>query len=121
MLALLRNPYVLLGALVVLLMTFAGGVKVGGDYAKGRAAREEVLIAKAGEKASQAAAAAISKIKVVNQTNRTRIEREIVKVPDLSACHAGDTLRGVLDDALAGKAGADSASGSVVPGADPAR
>jgi hypothetical protein len=121
MLALLRNPWVLLGALVVLMATFAGGLKVGGDYAKGQAAREEVLIAKAGEKASQAAAAAISKIKVVNQTNRTRIEREIVKVPDLSTCRAGDGVRGVLDDALTGKARPDAAPGGGVPSPEPAR
>ncbi len=131
MLALLRNPWVLLGALVVLLGTFAGGIKVGGDYVwdvilnhpkvKGRAAREEVLIAKAGEAAQQAAAEAISKIKVVNQTNRTRIEREIVKVPDLAICRAGDSVRGVLDDALTNKASPDAAPGSGMSGTDSPR
>lgn len=121
MLALLRNPWVLLGAFVVMLALFASGVKVGITHAQGQAAREEILIERASEKAARVAAEAISKIKIVNQTNRTRVEREIVKVPDLTTCHAGDALRGVLDDSLAGKAGANAAPDSVVPGTDPAR
>lgn len=121
MLALLRNPWILLGAFVVMLALFASGVKVGTSYARGQAAREEILIAKAGDAAAIRAAEAISKIKVVNQTNRTRIEREIVKVPALTTCHAGDAVRGVLDDALSGKARPEPAPDSVVPGAVPAR
>lgn len=115
MFALLRNPWVILGAVVVLGGVFAAGIKTGNDYARGRAARDAVLVQQAVDKIAQETAVAISRIKVVNQTNRTRIEREIVKVPDLTTCRAGDDVKRVLDDALAGKAGTDPATDSVVP------
>ena len=112
------NPYVLAGAVVALVLAAGGGFHFGSNYAKGKAAREEVLIAKAGEAAQQAAAAAIAKIKVVNQTNRTRIEREIVKVPDLATCNAGDAVKRVLDDALTNRASSEAANGGVVSRTD---
>lgn len=114
----LANPWVLLVLLVTLIAASAGGAKLGYNYAEGKHAREEVLIQQAGEAAQRSAADEIAKIKIVHQTNQTRLEREIVKVPDFSQCHAGaDALR-VLNGALTGQAGTEPAGGGVVPKAD---
>jgi hypothetical protein len=114
----LANPWLLLA--VVLLLGAAGfqGFRMGSQYSDGKHARETVLIQKAAEAAQAAAADEISKIKIVHQTNQTRLEREIVHVPDFSQCHAGPGALGVLNDALSNKAGAKPASGGLVPKVD---
>lgn len=115
------NPWIIVGALVALIAASAGGARLGYNYATGKAAREEVLIQTASEAAQQAAAKEIAKIKIVHQTNQTRLEREIVHVPDFTQCHAGDAAKRVLDDALTNKAGAEPAGSGVVPGTDTPR
>lgn len=115
------NPWVLLGGVLALLAALATGMKLGSNYQLGKAAREEVLIQTASEAAQKAAAEEIAKIKIVHQTNQTRLEREIVRVPDFSKCRAGDDAKRVLDDALANKAGTVPAGDLLVPGTDPAR
>lgn len=118
MLKLLLNPWFLLSALLAIAGAGAGGIKLGIDYAEGQHAKESVLIEKAGRAAQIAAAEQIAQIKIVNQTNRQVIEREIRTVPDYSACkHSPDGLR-AINEALTGRASAPS--NSVVPGTSPA-
>lgn len=114
----MMNPYVLLGAGLALVLAALGGFKFGSDYQKGKHARETVLIEAAVKKAQEEIAVVVRNIKVVNQTNRTRIEREIVKVPDLTACSAGADVRRVLNDALSGRVGTDAATDGVLPSPD---
>lgn len=58
------NPWVILGVVLLLLGAAAGGFKFGSDYQLGKAAREEVLIQKAGDAAAERAAQAIAGIDV---------------------------------------------------------
>jgi len=112
------NPWLLLA--VVLLVAGAGatGWHYGATVEAGKQAKTELLIQQAGDAAQKAAATEISKIKVVNQTNQTRLEREIVHVPDFSQCHTGPDAVRVLNDALTNKAGAQPTGHSVVPDAN---
>lgn len=103
---------------LVILALCAGSAKVGYDLAAGKAAREELLIEKAGDAAAARAAAAIADIKVVHKTIQNQLEREIIHVPDLNTCHAGPSVERLLNDALEGRAPA--AGGGVVPGPNPA-
>ncbi len=50
------NPYVIGGAIIALILAAGGGFKFGADFAKGQAAREEVLIKKAGDASAERAA-----------------------------------------------------------------
>jgi hypothetical protein len=82
----LINPYVLIGVLVALAGAFFYGMAVGTDRAEASQARLEALVAEVRETAQAAAAKEIAKIKVVNQTHKQVIEREIVNVPVYSEC-----------------------------------
>lgn len=112
------NPWLLLAVLLMVLGAGAAGLRYGAQYERGKHAQEAVLIQQAADAAQRAAADEIAKIKIVHQTNQTRLEREIVKVPDFSQCHTGADALGVLNDALTGKAGVKSAGDRVVPETD---
>lgn len=88
------NPYLLLGALIGAVMLFLGGVGLGMKYEKGQAAREEVLIAKAGEAAALASAVEIGKIQITQTTIRQKAQETIREVPVYRDCvHSPDVLR----------------------------
>ena len=112
------NPWLLLAVLLMVLGAGITGLRYGAQYEKGKHAQEAVLIQEAANAAQRAAAEEIAKIKIVHQTNQTRLEREIVKVPDFSQCHTGADALGVLNDALTGKAGTKSAGDRIMPPAD---
>ena len=67
--------------IVMLLVLCAGSAKVGYDLAAGKAAREEVLIRKAGDVAAERAAVAINGIKIKINPIRERIETTIREIP----------------------------------------
>lgn len=67
--------------IVILLALCAGSAKVGYDLAAGKAAREEVLIRKAGDAAAERAAIAINGIKAKVYPIRERIETTIRELP----------------------------------------
>jgi hypothetical protein len=77
------NPYLIGGAVLAIALAFAGGTKVGSDFAKGQAAREEVLIEKAGDAAAERAAKAIAGIKVNIAPIRERVETTIRELPPM--------------------------------------
>lgn len=112
------NPWLLLAVLLLIVGAGFTGLRYGMQYEKGRAAQNAVLIQQAADAAQKAAAREIANIKVIHQTNQTRLEREIVKVPDFSQCHTGADALGVLNAALTNKAGAEPAGNRVVPEAD---
>ena len=120
MLKLLLNPWVLVSLLLALGGVGAGGFKLGSDHEVASQARFDKKLEAVEQRSQSAAAEAISRIKVVNQTNATRLEREIVRVPDFSKCDAGPDVLRVLNDAITGKASAPADSG-VVPGAGDTR
>lgn len=96
------NPWLLLGAVLTILVSFGTGVATGKSWQEGRQAKEEVLIQKAAEAAQMAAAEAISRIEVKNVTIKRQIEREVREVPAYRDCvHSDGGLR-VVNEALAG-------------------
>lgn len=109
------------GALALGVAGFFGGIKVGKDMEIAANAKTDQAIQEDRAATLQIVGEQIAGIKVVNRTNETVFEREIVKVPDFSKCHAGPDALRVLNDALAGRtAEAGPAGGSVLPGIDPA-
>jgi hypothetical protein len=94
------NPYVLLAAGVALVLLCAGSAKLGYDHALGQAAREEVLIEKAGKELSTVAAKAIAGIDVKVYPIRERLEREITKLPPSpEECNATQPVLDAINDA----------------------
>ena len=75
------NPHVILGAVLLAVALCAGSAKLGYDHAKGQAAREELLIQKAGAAASASAAKAISGIEMKTYPIRERVEQIIRETP----------------------------------------
>lgn len=71
------NPWVIVVGLVLLAGAAAGGFKFGSDYQLGQAARDEVLIEKAGKAAGEQAAKAIADIDVKLPPIRGIIEKAI--------------------------------------------
>lgn len=114
----IANPWLLLAVLLMVVGAGFTGLRYGVQYEKGRAAQNAVLIQQAADAAQKAAAGEIAKIKVIHQTNQTRLEREIVKVPDFSQCHTGADALGVLNAALTNKAGPQPTGDRLVPDAD---
>ena len=110
------NPWVMLAAVAALAGSYLYGLHQGKAINEAAHAKEAAVIQRVSEAAQQAAAVAISKIKVINQTNQSRLEREIVHVP--GDCHAGADVKRVLDDQLTNKAGAEPASDSKLPSTD---
>lgn len=110
------NPWFILA--VVLAIGGAGftGFRLGSDHEIARQAKIEAVIQIVADKAQQAAAHEISKIKIINQTNRQILERETRVVPDYSACrHSPDGLR-ATNQALTNQP--EAAGDRVVPDAD---
>lgn len=99
-----------IGAIVVLIF---GAFTFGVRYEKGQQARDEVLIAAVGAAAQQAAADAIAKIKITNQTVQGKIEVQTREVPVYTDCKLTPDVLGLLNDALSGRA--DAAGSGLVP------
>jgi hypothetical protein len=76
------NPYLVGGAALLL---FVGGTTLGYRYAQGQAAREEMLIQKAGDAAAERAATAIAGIKVNIAPIRERVTETIRELPPMPA------------------------------------
>ncbi len=94
------NPYVIGGAVVALVLAAGAGFKFGSDFAKGQAAREEVLIAKAGDAAAERAAGVIAgltpKYTTINKNLETVI-RELPPTPE--ACNATAAVLDQINEA----------------------
>ena len=75
------NPYVILGAVVTAVLIAGGSAIMGYRYAQGQAAREEVLIQKAGDASAERAAAAIAGLQPKYTTINRTLETEIRNLP----------------------------------------
>lgn len=113
----LLNPWVILGVLLALVGSFLYGMRVGHGLEEAQQAKQEALIARATEAAQAGAAKEISKIKIVNQTHKQVLEREIRNVPSGSCVLSPDGVR-AINEILTGKP--QPAGSSQLPGADPA-
>lgn len=98
--------------------TYITGRVEGAKLTEAAQLKEQKLVQDARDAMLEAAAEKIANIKVVNRTNETRLEREIVRVPDFSKCDFGPDVKRVLDDALAGKT--ESPDNGFLPTPDPA-
>lgn len=122
--SLLASPW----AIAILSVALVGAV--GGSYLKGRADGKAIEFAQRAtmdevarvsrEEATQAAANAIASIKVTHTTIRGKVEREVIREKDYSACFHSDATFGLLNAALANRA-EESAGDSGVPRADAAQ
>ncbi len=109
----LVNPWVLLAIVLAVLASGGLGLKLGKEYAEGKAAKTEVLIRAVQEQAQLGAAAAIAANKPVNTYTKQVLDREVRIVPDYSRCvHSPDGMR-AINGALENKPVA--VSGGVVP------
>lgn len=115
------NPYALLG------IVLAVGAMTGGAYWQGRndgenkivaqQAREDAIAATATAAATDAAASAISKIKVQHRTITQEVQRDVIEKPvyrDPGCKHDADSLRSI-NAALTGAARPEAAGSGVVP------
>lgn len=112
------NPYLIITALLAVMAAGAGGFKLGVDHNKATEADKKELVAEAVDAANNAAAEAISKIRVTNQTIRQEVERETrTNTVYLDCRHTPAGLSGV-NSALTG----EPSSGGKLPQTDaPAR
>ena len=106
------NPYLIIGFLVALLGAGAGGFKLGIDHEVASHASEEDRLAKITDAVNMASAQAISKIKVVNQTINSEVQRETQTNTIYSDCRHSPLGLQLLNEALSGS---KSASNSNLP------
>ena len=111
----LPNPWVIVGALLLIAGAFFYGSHVGATGEKAKYATTQLLIAKAVEGAQQAAANEIAKIQVVNKTIQGKVETITRENTVYRDCHnSPDALR-LLNDALSGQPGSKPSDRGIVP------
>lgn len=71
------NPWLIIFSLVSVIAAGAGGFKLGVDHELASQKREDEHVAQAVDAANAAAATAIARIKVVNQTIQNEVQREV--------------------------------------------
>lgn len=99
---------------------YYAGVSAGQDQVRAEAADRQALAVQAGEAAASAAAAQIARLRIVNQTIRQEVEREIQTRTVYRDCeHTADQLQR-LNAALAGAGPQPGAGGAGLPTADAA-
>ncbi len=90
-------------AVVLALVVFAGGVKVGIDHETATQARIDKATQDTREAAQQGAAKAIAAIKITNTTIRGEVQREVQTNTIYRDCRVpADGVR-IINDALSGK------------------
>ena len=108
------NPYLAIGALLLLSGAYAYGRHDGKQIEIAAQAKAEKFAQEASEAATSAAVKAISKIKIQQTTIRQELEREILRVPADGKCDLSDGLFNTLNAAITGQV----SDPAVVPGAD---
>lgn len=114
------SPSIILGAILALILScggaFIGGYRHGYNVSEGKQAQIAVAIKQTQEAAALGTAAEIAKIKVVNQTIRQTLEKEIYEKPVYLDCrHSALGLQSV-NAALTGS----RSHNLKLPGANPA-
>lgn len=116
----LPNPWVIVGALLLVAGAFFYGSHVGATGEKAKYATTQLLIAKAVEGAQQAAASEIAKITIVNKTIQQKLETVTRENTVYRDCvNTPDALR-LLNDALSGQPGTEPSAGFKLPESSPA-
>lgn len=113
----LPNPWVIVGALLLVAGAFFYGSHVGATGEKAKYATTQLLIAKAGEAAQRGAAQEIAKIQVINKTVQGKVETITRENTVYRDCHQSPDALRLLNGALSGKPGTIGASDSIVPDA----
>lgn len=94
------NPYTILAAVVLALLLSAGSATMGYRYAQGQAAREEVLIQKAGDALAERAAGAIAGLQPKYTTINRKLETEIRNLPPTpEACNITKAALDAINEA----------------------
>lgn len=118
------NPYVLLGGLAAFLIAVGGayiqGRSDGFDKCEAATARDERVAQIATAAAADAAASAISKIEVRNETIRQTLQREVIEKPVYRDCHSGPAAVGLFNSAIDPAAAASTADPGKLPAPDAA-
>ena len=116
------NPYVLLGGLAAFLIAVGGayiqGRSDGADKCVAEQARDERVAQIASAAAADAAASAITQIKVRNTTIKQEVQREIVETVRYRECVHPDGVVRNINAALTGEPA--PAASSVLPAASSA-
>ena len=116
------NPYILLGGVAAALISLGGaylqGRSDGADKCIAEQARDERVVQIASAAAGEAAASAITQIKVRNTTIKQEVQREIVETVRYRECVHPDGVVRNINAALTGES-APAASG-VMPAASSA-
>lgn len=112
----LLNPWVLLGVTVLCGSAYGVGQYHGRGIEQGKQAAQTLLIEDVRNAAMEAAALAISEIKVENTTVRQELEREVRIVPDYSQCRNSPDGMSAINRALR----AEPAGNGKLPDADSA-
>lgn len=106
------NPYMILGAVLVLGSVATGSYVTGAKHAKNKfeaqTAREERIAQTAYDKAIAAAAESIANIQINHRTIRQELEREIRLEPVYVDCQHSDSVKRLLDSILEGEAPPES-------------
>lgn len=97
------NPWLLLVALCTTLAAFGSGYLKGSADSKSKQVEQALLIEQASRKAQEAAAEAISQIKIEHKTIQRRVEREVLEKPVYRACSHDDDSLQLINSALANK------------------
>lgn len=114
----IRNPMLILAAVLALIGAYFYGRHDGGEIAEAQRLRDEQVARQVFDQAQAAAAQEIAKIKVRNTTVQQTLEKEIHEKPVYRDCHhSPDGLRSIN----AALAGSEPAGGGELPAADPAR
>jgi len=111
----LPNPYVMLGALGLVIGAFFYGSHVGKAETLAKQVSNELLIAKAAEASQQAAAKEISKIQVVNKTIQGKVETITRENTIYRDCHNSSSALRLLNGALSGQPWTEPTGSGVVP------
>lgn len=114
------NPYLIIAALIGYAVAIAGGFKLGVDHEVASQSREQAHIAEAVDAANNAAAIAISQIKVTHQVINNKVQHEtstatVYRDPD---CRNTDVGMQLIQEALSN---GQPPSVSAVPTLNPAK
>lgn len=113
----LVNPWMIVAYLLAIGVAGTIGYRTGAKVERADQAELQTAIAQAALAAQLAAADEISKIKIINQTHRQVLEREIINVPTGTCVLSPDGVRAI--NAILAPGSVPAGSG-VVPSPDPA-
>jgi hypothetical protein len=97
------NPWLLLGAVFLILAAFGGGYLKGSADASSQHLREELLIHKASQAAQEAAAEQIAQIKIKHTTIQKAVHREVREKTVYRDCRHDDSGVRLINAALANR------------------